>query len=85
MKKEEQEQKKLKKKKSKKSKGKKTTALMSTKDSEDDEENWECALCVDDDGEATDYVGCGRCECWFHFACTQLVNKSTDFVCDFCC
>ena len=76
MKKEEQERKKKEK--------KKKAVLMSTEDSEDDVENWECAGCGDNDEEATNYVGCDRCECWFHFAHTQLVNRATDFVCNFC-
>ena len=49
----------------------------------DDGENWECAGCGEDDGEATDYVGCDRCGRWFHFACAQLANKAADFACNF--
>ena len=42
---------------------------------EHDEEDWECKACGEDDGVASDFLGCDTRDRWFHIRC---VNKSAD-------
>ena len=50
---------------------------------EHDEEDWECKACGEDNGVASDFLGCDTCDRWFHICC---VNKSADdfFQCQYC-
>ena len=36
---------------------------------ESDEEEWECKACDEDDGVANDFIGCDKCDWWFHVRC----------------
>ena len=55
----------------------------STEEVEHDEEDWECKACGEDNGVASDFLGCDTCDQWFHIRC---VNKSADnfFQCQYC-